>query len=151
MSNIGFCHVCDRQVSIRALTLSCTICEGTFVELFDIPSAPLPNPNPLPFVSRLILPALNVSPLRQMSATAIPLQAPLSVANQSVPPALPSTSAEALREIGNIVENIAASGSNYSDSNNLENDLVTEPKPKVPRLDNEITRNKNNEEDDIVN
>ena len=35
-SQIGYCHTCDRQVSIDPVSFECSQCGGGFVELFDI-------------------------------------------------------------------------------------------------------------------
>ena len=33
--NLGYCHICDRQVEIDAATFTCAVCHGGFIELFE--------------------------------------------------------------------------------------------------------------------
>ena len=37
--NIGYCHVCDKQVEINRDNFSCSECHGEFVELFELDNA----------------------------------------------------------------------------------------------------------------
>lgn len=37
--SIGYCHSCDRQVTIDKESFTCSVCNGGFIELFDMESA----------------------------------------------------------------------------------------------------------------
>lgn len=55
---IGFCHVCDRQVPLNQEEFTCSVCNGGFIELFETPPAAPAAQNP--------------NPLQQMFATGMP-------------------------------------------------------------------------------
>jgi hypothetical protein len=40
---IGYCHVCDRQVTIDRESFTCSACHGGFIELFEMDSSQSSN------------------------------------------------------------------------------------------------------------
>lgn len=68
---IGYCHVCDRQVNIDQASFTCSVCNGGFIEILE--NTPQPNPqtrttvttrfindgnNPISSILPLLLPQL---------------------------------------------------------------------------------------------
>lgn len=77
-TDIGYCHVCDRQVPINREAFTCGVCNGGFIELFETPPQPAPQeqqPQQQMFTTRLpadgnlmsILPMLLPQLLGQMT------------------------------------------------------------------------------------
>lgn len=51
-SQAGYCHICDRQVTIDPDSFTCTVCNGGFIELFEAPPAE-PEPQ-IPNIHRIL-------------------------------------------------------------------------------------------------
>lgn len=70
--NLGFCHVCDRQVEIELDSFTCSLCHGGFIELFEGDSAnqrnqdSTTNPQPAQVDAARILSDANISSILPM-------------------------------------------------------------------------------------
>jgi hypothetical protein len=80
-TDIGYCHVCDRQVPINQEAFTCGVCDGGFIELFETPPQATPQEqHQQMFTTRLpadanlmsILPMLLPQLLGQMSGGQLP-------------------------------------------------------------------------------
>lgn len=89
--NIGYCHVCDRQVQINQDTFTCGVCNGGFIELFETPPQPQPQqlPNRVNFSS--LLPLLLPQLMGQVGAQNITTQRTFGQDQSNNPPTQSAT------------------------------------------------------------